>query len=364
MNGLRIWVDALALEPEAAGVGQYIRALMEAYTDAFPDDQVVALLQPGIAVRGVEAAFVSQRMSSARRLWYEQWSLRSVMRRQPGDVIHFPDYQMPLVNTPRHTVVTVHDLAAFVLPDVFEASKSRVKRFLTRRSVVRAQEIIVPSHATQRDLITILDVNPAKIHVIPHGVTPHGIPLDQPAHPRPYLLAVGTIEPRKNFSGLIRAYHLLSQRRRSLPDLLLAGRLGWLYGETLELPEKLGVADRVKFLQYVSEDTLATLYRDASGFVYPSFYEGFGLPVIEAMKASVPVVTSSGGALAEIGGNAVWRADPHDIGSIADQIECILSDTSEVRDRVQRARQWADKLTWTAAAEKTREVYELAVGGN
>ncbi len=360
---LRIWVDALVLESEATGIGQYIRSLFETYCVLYPDDRVTGIFQPGVRIAGVSLQTVPAAMGSVRRLWYEQWALAARIRPAQFDVNHFPDYQVPLLRRVAHTVMTVHDLAAFVMPGVFPRAKTATKRFLMRQSVQTCDQIIVPSQATKRDLVNILSVPPEKIHVVPHGVRRTGAPFAQPLFAAPYFLAVGTVEPRKNFSGLIRAYHLLCQRRQDVPDLVIAGRLGWMYDETLELPEKLGVAERVKFLQYVSEDTLATLYRDAVGFVYPSFYEGFGLPVIEAMQVKIPVVTSSAGALGELGGEFLWRVDPNDIDSIAEQMARVLNGGPEVQSRCEGAREWANQLTWEAAAKKTRDVYEKAALG-
>lgn len=362
---LQIWIDALILDREAAGIGQYVRALFEAYRACYPDDVMHGFFQPHVAIEGVELVTVDQVQRSGRRLWYEQVVLPGLLRRLKYDVVHFPDYQVPLLRPVRRTVMTVHDLAAFRLPEVFLRQKAQTKRFLMRRSVQKAQRIIVPSQATRDDLMEILRVPQEKITVVPHGVKRRGVPMHERQHPRPYFLAVGTVEPRKNFAGLIRAYHLLSQRKRDIPDLVIAGRLGWLYQETLELPEKLGVAERVKFLQYVSEDTLATLYRDTIAMVYPSFYEGFGLPVIEAMQAGIPVITSRGGALGELGGeDSLWRVDPYDVASIADTMEAVLDGGDVVRERADSARQWAEQLTWERAAMSTRKVYEeVAQGG-
>lgn len=358
MSQLRIWIDALVLDHQAAGIGQYIRRLFEAYATQFAQDELVGLFQPGVSISGVQSDHVAKNLSSAQRIFYEQWVIPARLRRTSADVVHFPDYQVPFVCPQAHTVMTVHDLAAFVLPEVFPGAKSGTKRFLMRRSVQRADRIIVPSMATRDDLIEILHVPAEKIRVVPHGVKRSGVPLQTRVQERPYFLAVGTVEPRKNFTRVIQAYHLLAEQRQDLPDLVIAGRLGWMYDETLELPEKLGLAPKVKFLQYVSEDILATLYRDAVCLVYPSLYEGFGLPVVEAMQANIPVVTSSQGSLLELGGDSLWRANPYDAAAIAEQMGRVLDGGENVRERVRKAREWANQLTWDNAAALTREVYE------
>ncbi|NMP22534.1 glycosyltransferase [Sulfobacillus harzensis] len=357
-------MDGLILDQTASGIGQYVRELMAAYAELFPQDQVEMWLRPDVEVPGVKPHRARGLRTSRQRLWFEQGVLPGLLLRSHYDVAHFPDYQIPLVRQLPRIVMTVHDLAAFVMPEVFPRSKAQGKRMLMKRSVQRAEHIIVPSQATKQDLVNILQVDPDRITVIWHGVKQRGTPPDHRVHPRPYFLAVGTVEPRKNFAGLIRAYHLLLQRREDMPDLLIAGRLGWMYTETLELPEKLGVAENVKFLQYVSEDTLAALYRDAVALVYPSFYEGFGLPVIEAMWDGIPVVTSRQGALAEVGQDAVWAVEPRDPESIADAMLQVLDGGAEVQAKTEKAQSWAHQLTWQRAARLTRAVYDhVSQGG-
>jgi len=158
---------------------------------------------------------------------------------------------------------------------------------------------------------------------------------------------------------------LLRQRYGDIGDLIIAGRLGWLYDDTVDLPAKLGLAENVRFLQYVTEDMLAALYRDAIALVYPSLYEGFGLPVIEAMQANTPVVTSAMGALAELGEDSLWRADPGNYESIADAMAQVMVGGDLAQQRVRDAAHWASQCTWDRAAEQTRLVYQqvAAIGG-
>ncbi len=361
-SSLNIWVDALILDHQASGIGQYLRLLLEHYCRRYPEDTVTGIFRPGMQIDGVNTVEAPE-VHGGRRILYEQVVLPGRLKKARPDVVHFPDYQLPLARRLPHTVITVHDLAAFVRPEFFPQQKSWLKRTLMERSVSLATRIIVPSQATRDDLVNILHVPPEKIAVIPHGVK-----VSAAAHPDrvsdvPYFLAVGTVEPRKNFAGLIQAYHILRSRFADAPDLIIAGRLGWMYDETLEMPEKLGVAGHVKFLQYVSEDILAALYRDAKGFIYPSFYEGFGLPVVEAMRAGIPVVTSSQGSLAEIGGDAVWRVDPESVESIADAMASILQHPDAARDRARQGQDWVQQLSWDKAAAATRQVYEAAALG-
>ncbi|MCY0897456.1 MAG: glycosyltransferase family 1 protein [Firmicutes bacterium] len=364
MDGLKICIDALVLGPAAAGIGQYIQSLVETYDTLFPEDDIFAWVRSDVHLRCRDALVVPRMKGSRDRLLYEQFILPRQLARMTYDVVHFPDYQVPIFRRVPRLVMTVHDLAAFLWPEVFPPAIGAVKRFLMRHSVPRARRIIVPSAAIREDLVNVLNVDPQRIVVVPHGVKRRGTPKPGRIYDRPYFLAVGTVEPRKNFDGLIRAYHLLRERRPDVPDLLIVGQLGWMYAETLALPEKLGVAEKVKFLQYVLEDNLATLYRDAVAMVYPSFYEGFGLPVVEAMQAGIPVITARSGALGELGGEYLWRVDPRDIASIADAMQSVLENQEDARRRADAAQRLALNYTWEQAAAMTRRVYkEVAEGG-
>lgn len=366
MKHLRIVLDALVYNRQSAGIGQYIRELTEAYQARYgQEDELIAYLSPGMALNGVRAISPGMDVSRSRsRLLYEQLVLPGSASRLGYDVLHFPDYQLPVFRPMPRTVITIHDLAAFRFPAVFPALAARTKQFLMRRSVRLASHIVVPSHATRQDLVEILGVPLAKISVVPHGVRQTGRILEEKPYPRPFFLAVGTLEPRKNFARLIEAYALLRERLKGdVPDLVFAGRRGWMYEDILKAPETFHIQSSVAFLEYVSDDTLKTLYHHSVALAYPSLYEGFGLPVIEAMHAGVPVVSSARGALKEVGEDvAVW-VDPEDIGSIAEGLKRILDAGPEIRSRIELGKKRAQLFRWDTAAELTRSVYRTVVEG-
>lgn len=356
----------MVLDQNAAGIGRYIRELMSAFVDLYQvPDQIHGFFQSGIVIEGISPHYPNRPIKgSIGRLWYEQMVIPRKMRKVAYDVIHFSDYQVPVFQPLARTVATVHDLVAFKYPHLFERQRGELKRFLMMRSVRVARHLIVPSIATQNDLREILGVPAHRITVIPHGVNRRGTPDPTSKWPHPYFLAVGTVEPRKNFSRLIQAYQHLFQEHRDIPDLIIAGRWGWMYEETVALPEKLGVAERVKFLQYVSEDTLATLYQHATAMVYPSLYEGFGLPVIEAMSYGIPVVASGAGALSEIGNGAVIRVSPTDTDSIAQGLLTAMKGKAVLQDAVTLGINESLTFTWHETARRTRMVYQqVAQGG-
>jgi glycosyltransferase involved in cell wall biosynthesis len=256
------------------------------------------------------------------------------------DVLHCPTYYGPL--RPRvPLVVTVHDLAVLRHPQAFPRwTRTFVPRFVPF-VLGAAARVIVVSEFTRTELRELLGVADEKIRVVPNGVDEVFRP-DGPAAEGEYALAVGTVEPRKNLPRIADA------ARRAGVRLRAVGAHGW--GEVR--------LDGIAWLGRVGDEELARLYRGASVLVYPSLYEGFGIPVLEAMACGTPVVTSAGGATEEVAGGAAVLVDPLDAGSIAAGIEDALSRQDELRAHgLERAR----AFTWAETARRTADVYrELA----
>ncbi len=358
---LQVVLDALLYQPESAGIGQYIWSLFSAYHASYAEvDTVQAFALPHQKIPGAQMIYPGDRLEKSRqRLLFEQWRLPQLLSRMPYDVVHFPDYQVPAFRRVPRSVSTVHDLVAFKYPEFFPRSQSLVKRRLMALSVRAAARIIVPSTQTAEDLQEILHVPPEKIAVVPHGVIRHGTPQTARPNERPYFIAVGTLEPRKNFIRVIEAFAswVHQDHLRGEVDLLIAGKKGWLYQPLLDSPSRLGIAGQVRFLNYVSEDALATLYRHALALVYPSLYEGFGLPVLEAMAWGCPVICSSRGALAEVAGGASCIVDPLRVESIAQAMAQMWGRPEERVQWKQRGELRAGTYTWAKAAALTRKVY-------
>lgn len=361
---MKVFWDALLYESESAGIGRYIQELVGAYSGAFPADELTALVMEGQRLAGVRQILPHPPVQGSRqRLWFEQMHLGALARTETYDVIHFGDYQMPIIRPLPRSVVTVHDLVAFKFPHLFPQNMGRVKRFLMRHSVSRATHVIVPSQSTAEDLEAILRVRSDKISVVPHGVFPiTGETRAKRMHPRPYFLAVGTLEPRKNFERLIEAFGKRFADDKDAPDLLIAGKPGWLYGSTMSAPDRYGIADRVKFLGFVPDPDLGTLYRDAWAVVYPSLYEGFGFPAAEALIRAKPLLCSAGGALQDLAGDAALLVDPGRVDSIADGLDALWRDVQPWQQRAEQGALRIQAMTWHQAAIKTRRVYEKVIG--
>jgi len=288
------------------------------------------------------------------------------------EVFHASD-QLPFVPPGAAVVLTIHDLTTRRFPEMHVAENAALHATKERFARDRADRIIADSEATRRDIVRELNIPPEKISVVyaaadtrfrPHTPEETQTTLERYSltHNR-YILSVGTLEPRKNHVRLIEAYAMLRARytpAEHLPPLIIAGGNGWKYDAILAAPEQTGVAGFVRFLGRVPDDDLPALIAGSRVFVYPSLYEGFGLPPLEALACGVPVVVSHAASLPEVVGDAGLYCDPYDPHDIARQIAALLEDNDlTLRLRyasVMRARQFS----WERAARETLAVYAQA----
>jgi glycosyltransferase involved in cell wall biosynthesis len=294
-------------------------------------------------------------------------TLSAELRRRPVDLLHVQYTAPPLAPCP--VVATIHDLSFEHIPETFKR-RSRVQLRLTVRATARrAAHVIAPSEYTRRDLVETYGLDPARVTAIPLAVAPRFRPVGDAAElarvrerygiAGEYVLAVGSIQPRKNLARLVRAYSALrrARGRSNLPQLVLVGKKAWLYGDTLTAIEEEKLGDSVVLTGYVSEGDLPALYAGALLFAYPSFYEGFGLPPLEAMSCGVPVLTGNRTSLPEVVGDAGLTVDPFDTGALADGLARLIDDDA-LRTRLrERGLQRARSFDWRDTARMTLQVY-------
>ena len=323
MVALNVAIDLSPLRLTRAGTARYIDALTERLD-----------LRP-IAFGGDDRASVL-----ARELWWYPFRLSALTG---VDVLHCPTYYAPL--RPRvPTVATVHDLGVFRHPESFGAWTRRYVPRVVPSMLRAARLVLAVSEFTASELHELLRIPREGIRVVPNAVDGRFSP-EGPAADGDYVLAVGTLEPRKNLARTIDA------AARAGVALRVIGARGWGGVEAS--------GDHVTWLGEVGDDELVRQYRGARCVVYPSLYEGFGLPVLEAMACGSPVVTSAGGAMEEVAGGAAVLVDPLDVAGIAAGIEQAVGRTDELRARgLERAR----RFSWDDAARQTLEVYREAAG--
>lgn len=297
-------------------------------------------------------------------------TLSAELRRHPVDVLHVQFTAPPFAPCP--VVVSIHDLSFEHLPQTFKKRSRTQLRLTVRRSARKASQVVALSEHARSDILDTYGLEPEKVSVIPLAPPPHFGPVtDQGELQRvrqtydidsDYILSVGSIQPRKNLSRLIAAYSSLRRARPEgkLPKLVLVGKCAWLYDELLRTIKELEVCNSVILTGYVPEADLPALYSGALCFVYPSYFEGFGLPPLEAMKCGAAVIVGNRTSLPEVVGDAGLMVDPFDVDDIAMAIEKVISD-SNLRSQLRvKGLERAQLFDWRETARQTLAVYEKA----
>ena len=302
------------------------------------------------------------------RLW-THLALSAEMLRDPPDVLYIPSHVLPLIH-PRCSVVTVHDLGHRTYPGAHTTTQRWYLEWSTSYHVRCAAHLIADSEATKADLVRLYGATPGRVTVAYLGVDPALRPIrdrdllscvcSKYGIEGPYLLYVGTLQPRKNLSRLIEAFGTLVREGAIDPDLtlVLAGKRGWLSEGILAKAGEVGIAGRVHLTGYVDDRDLAALYSGATLFVMPSLYEGFCLPVLEAMACGTPVACSNTSSLPEVVGDAAVTYDPHDVGDMATAIGRVLAEEGLRAELVARGHERCTQFTWSACARQVIDVLE------
>lgn len=300
---------------------------------------------------------------------FERLSLAAeiaVHARGRAHLVHSMDF-IPPVSLGWRTVITIHDLTFLHYPQFLTKQSRRYYNDQIRAAVQQADLILADSHATRADIHTLLDVSPSKTRTIHLGVDARYQPL--PADTvreftarhhltRGYLLFVGTFEPRKNVPTLLHAYADLRQALPTAPQLVLAGSRGWLYDETLALIEKLHLSPHIRRLENLPDRDLPALYAAAHALILPSHYEGFGLPVLEAMACGTPTIIADRASLPEIAGDAALSINPDDPATLTAALRRLLSDDPLHASLAQKGLVRARHFTWHNCAAETLAAYQ------
>jgi len=363
--------DATTLTGRISGVGYYTARLMESLANGAGEGivrRLVVLSNRPVRVEETERVQVYERRRFAVRSVWMQLVLPGILREVKPDLVHFTNYLAPLAGRVPY-VVSFHDMTLSLLPR-FHTFKKRVLTQSLIPAVARgARMILTPSESTRRDVVKLLGVDPGRVRVIPYAAGPSFRPVAlapdrlEAAHGvrPPYFLYVGTLEPRKNLGRALRAFASVAERLGPC-RFVIVGQRGWRYEEVLREAARPSLRGRVDLLGYVPEERLPDLYAHALALVYPSLYEGFGLPVVESMACGTPVLTSRSSSLAEIGEGAALLADPSDEKALADGLFALATDEAlrqGLRARgLERARAFSWERTGRETAALYREVYD------
>jgi glycosyltransferase involved in cell wall biosynthesis len=364
-------IDYTPAYEQGGGIGRYVRELVAALA-AQDQETPYRLFVMGAGKKplppspGLNFRWVPSRLSPKwfARLW-QRARLPLPVEAWVGPValFHATDFVLPPTRPTTRTVLTVHDLSFVRVPG---AASPNLKRYLDQvvpRSVRRADHVLADSQATKDDLIALYGAAPEKISVLLSGVNPRFKPTqDETIRARyklgeaPFVLAVGTVQPRKNYERLIQAFANLP------PDLSgvhlgIAGGQGWLQGPIYASVEKLGLQHRVHFIGFAADEDLPALYSAARCLAFPSLYEGFGLPILEAMACGTPVLTANVSSLIEVAGQAALLVDPQSVEQIGAGLCRLLTDEALRTDLVARGFAQAKQFTWERAASQLLTLY-------
>ena len=372
---MRIALDYTAGIRQGAGIGQYVRCLVDAMLAQDTHNQYT-LITSGRPTQ--ERSFPVANNVHGRSvgipdrylniLWY-RWRvpLHANYFTGPTDIYHGLDFGLPPLKGKVRKVVTVYDLAFLEHPETAVPSLAAYLNKVVPEAVAAADVVAAISYATKQALVTHYKAPPEKITVIPCGVGPEFQRITDQAlledtrrkfelH-HPFILSVGTLEPRKNHLGLIKAFYE-AQKSNNSTMLAIAGGKGWMYEETQRLVAELKLENKVRFLGRVSERELITLYSLADIFAFPSFFEGFGIPPLEAMACGAPVITSNTSSLPEVAGDAALLVDPHDIHAIAQALTEVMENEPLREDLRQKGYAQAQRYTWSQASSKMLAIYQ------
>jgi glycosyltransferase involved in cell wall biosynthesis len=379
--GLRVGFDATSAVRQGGGIGRYTRELLRALAADTASDYRLFFASRGvphplpplppnfhITHLPVDDLWLVRVWHRARLPLPVNWITG------PIDIFHSPDFTLPPVSRGTRTLLTVHDLSFIRDPQSAPAVLRDYLNDVVPRSVARADRVLADSQATRDDLVQLYRTPPEKIFVLYSGVHESFQPVTDSATlaavraryglgDAPFVLAVGTLQPRKNYVRLIQAFAATRSGQSNRPRdealrLVIAGGKGWLYDSIFAEVERLGLQDRVLFPGFVADADLPALYSAACVLAYPSIYEGFGLPMLEAMACGTPVVTSTASCLPEVAGDAALLVQPTDVDALAAALDRALTDEALRADLIAKGRARARQFSWDEPARQLLEIYQ------
>ncbi len=370
---MRIVIDIQSVIGQKTGVGKYTEGLVKGLS-RLPASHQFSLFYFNFRSRfkGMELSakkFTNKEVKLPGRLFSFFWKKGGAFKfdRLSGeaDLFHFPNFISRPVKSGK-TVVTVHDLAFRRFPRYIEKKNLAFLNDNLPRTLAKADKIIAVSRFTKDELLKFFPVPERKIKVIHEGIDESfrrindWVQLDEVREkyklPKKFLLWVGTLEPRKNISGLLEAFAVFKGRSNTDYKLVLVGKKGWNYQGFFEKMKNLSLADDVFLTEYVADKDLPFIYNLAEVFIFPSFYEGFGLPPLEAMACGLPVITTP--ALREVVEEAALMVSPQDVPGMARGMAEVLENTELKADLIQKGFEQAGKFSWEKAASETLSLYE------
>lgn len=372
---MQIGIDYTAALKQGGGIGRYTRGLITALARLDTHTRYTLLTTRDAPRVGLDVFQSHPNFGTRRYPLTERWMTIGWHRLNlpvpvewfcgPVDLFHSPNFILPPTRRAK-TLLTVHDLSFIRHP---QGAVDKLRRWLENvvpRSLARADHVLADSHSTKVDLLDIYGVPAKKISVVGAGVEARFRPVtnletrqavrQKYKLPPRFILGLGTLEPRKNFTGLIRAFEQSAVRKTH--HLVIAGGKGWLYNDIFAAAEQSAAAERIHFAGFVADDDLPALYSLADVFAYPSHYEGFGIPVVEAMACGTPVVCANNSSLPEVAGSAAVLVSADDTPALAAALQQLAVDRSLREKSVSAGFEQVKIFNWPAAAQRLLNVYQ------
>lgn len=369
---MRIAIDIRAARGNRSGVGFFVYSLVRSLARIDRKNEYLLMSNRDVDLPFALPPNFAKHITDmpVSNLWL-QTVCPALLARHRVDVFHGTNFVVPLAATvPR--VVTVYDLTPHLFPELHSRANTIVQK-LVPQSVKRSRLVIAVSEHTKRDLKRLWNVPGGKVRVVYGAAGDEFSPIDDRAElerfrvehdlPEKFILAVGTLEPRKNLTTVFESFHRLRQDGHTDVKLVLVGDRGWRYDPIFERLDALDLREHVHLAGYHDWDTLRYIYNLASVLVYPSLYEGFGLPPLEAMACGTPAVVADNSSLPEVVPDPALRVDAHDPAALARAVARLLSDDGAYRRAVEEGRKTAASFNWDRAAALTLEAYREAAGG-
>lgn len=373
---MRIAINGLVIDDKPTGVGYYASNLISAILEQNSSrNHIDIYLQRGIFDNELQACPVYRLLeegkfnSNITRILYEQFIMPVKYFTKGYDLVHFLDYQSALLYSRKRYIATVHDLSYFLFPELFTKGQRYYKRTLAEIAIKNSAAIITDAVSTKLDIMQRFPkVKEESIFVVPLAARPiFGLEMPDEYITQvktkysindDYILFSGTIEPRKNIGTLLQSFAEVLKRVKEPLKLVIVGKKGWLFEGVFSTVVRLRIEQSVVFTDYVSDEELAALYKGAKIFIYPSLYEGFGLPPLEAMSAGVPVIASNVSSIPEVVGDTGILIDPSDNEGLANEIIGLLEDEQKRNMMAVKGKIRAAHFSWQTTMAKTFEVYE------
>ena len=374
---MKILIDFTQIPLKKVGVGVYAMSLLREINKLNPreeyfvtvlkdDNEVINLLQENKVFKIIYLNKIFRKLIF--RFMFEQLYLPVLILKNKIDIVHSLHYSFPILPMKVKKIVTLHDMTFFLYPNFHKKINVLFFTNMIKFSVKWCDKIICVSQATKNDVFNILKIKEnikEKFVVVPLGVDDRdeiidkkdlNILLKHSLKSKKYLLFIGTIEPRKNIKSILEAYAILHENHQDY-KLVIVGRKGWHYDVIYQTVEMLKLGDKIIFTDFVTEKEKNILLTNCYLFLYPSFYEGFGIPVLEAMSFGIPTITSKISSMPEVAGNAAILIDPYSVKEIAEGISLLINDKFLYQDLVVKSLEQVKKFTWKEMAVSTVKTY-------